>query len=74
MLGGFGLADSTKVNMVGAATDALIAEAAGHDLHLVVYSPTKQAANTVESVQVDNVIDVIRSRRWRNATHKYVTP
>jgi hypothetical protein len=74
MLGGFGLADSTKVNLVGAATDALIAEANTHDLHLVVYSPTKQAANTVESVQVDNVIDVIRSRRWRNATHKYVTP
>jgi hypothetical protein len=74
VLGGFGLADSSKVDTVGTATDAMIAAAAAHDFHLVVYSPTMAAANTVESVQVDNVLDVIRSRRWRNATHKYVTP
>lgn len=74
ILGGYGLADSDKCDTLGGATDDMIAAAADDDFHLVVYSPTKQAANTVQSVQVDNIIDVIRSRRWRNATHRYQTP
>lgn len=73
-LGSHGEADGTIISDVGTATDALIAAAAADDFVMVVYSPTTEGAHTVESVQVDNLVDVIRSRRWRNATSKYVTP
>lgn len=38
------------------------------DLPLVVYSPTRQKAYTVESIQVDNLYDVMRSRRYDHPT------
>jgi hypothetical protein len=73
-LAAHGVADGTILSDVGAATDALIAAAAADDFVMVVYSPTTSGAHTVESIQVDNIVDVIRSRRWRNATAKYTTP
>lgn len=50
---------------VGAATDALIASASTNDFAPIVYSPTKRAAFGISAVQIDDVPDVIRSRRLR---------
>jgi hypothetical protein len=69
-----GVASSSAVDAIGGALDTSFSALISDDFHPVVYSPTTQAANMVEQVQVDNLIDVIRSRRWRNATHKYISP
>lgn len=47
------------------ATDALFASATTNDYAPVVYSPTRRSAYGIEAVQVDDVWDVIRSRRAR---------
>lgn len=69
-----GIALAASVDALGAAIDTIFAATIGDDFHPVVYSPTTQAANYMEKLQIDNLTDVIRSRRWRNATHKYDTP
>jgi len=69
-----GVAKTASVDALGAALDTIMAATIGDDFHPVVYSKTTQAANYMEKLQIDNLLDVIRSRRWRNATHKYLTP
>jgi hypothetical protein len=50
------------------ATSALYSGLYEDDLVPVVWSPTAQAAYTVRTVQVDDLFDVIRSRRWKQPT------
>ena len=38
------------------------------DIVPVVFSPTVETSYQIESVQVDNLLDVIRSRRWKSPT------
>jgi hypothetical protein len=52
------------------ATDTLVADAALADFRTVVYSPTRRIAYAVESLQVDDVPDVIRSRRPRQTARR----
>lgn len=59
---------TTQVTDMADATDTLISDAADADFKLVVYSPTIRAAYTVESINVDNVFDVMRSRRVAAST------
>lgn len=56
------------------AWNACLIELQSHDLHCVVYSKTRRKAYTVEHTQVDNVWDVIRSRRYAAPTQRLVSP
>lgn len=54
------------------ATDALFASASAADYAPVVYSPTRRSAYGIEAVQVDDVWDVIRSRRSRETAARTI--
>ena len=53
------------VDVVAGAIDTMVDALAASDFYVVVYSPTRQRLYTVESVQVDDIPDVIRRRRSR---------
>lgn len=65
---------SARVDEVGAAMNSLVTNAIAAEFPPVIYSAVRGKAYTVETVQVDDVPDVIRSRRFNEATHKYVSP
>lgn len=50
--------------VIADATDVLMGAAAAADFLPVVYGRTRGKVYSVESIQVDDVFDVIRSRRW----------
>lgn len=54
------------------ATSAMAQVAADNDFRFVVYSPTVRRAYGVESIQVDDIPDVIRSRRPRQTGRRDV--
>jgi hypothetical protein len=56
------------------ATDALAAGAATKQFYLGVLSGVAGSFFAAETIQVDDVADVIRSRRWRNATYRKDLP
>lgn len=56
------------------ATDTLYTSAAGADFNPVVYAPSVGSGLAVEAVQVDNIADVIRSRRWESTTYRKKYP
>jgi hypothetical protein len=61
---GTGRIVSTAQNNFANATDTLHGTAAAADFIPVVYSKTRSKAFAIESLQVDDLFDVIRSRRW----------
>lgn len=65
---------SSAVDTMVTATDALYTAAAGQDFLPVVYGPTRQKAYSIESVQVDDVVDVVRRRRWESPGYKRRLP
>lgn len=73
-VGAQGSINPTVVDQFGLATHNLGTAAAGHEFYMGVLSKVAGSFFTTEHVQVDDVWDVIRSRRWRNATHKYISP
>jgi len=54
--------------------NTLVTAAASSDFHLVVMSKKLSAALTVEKVEVDDVYDVVRRRRWKSSTYKKILP
>lgn len=64
----------SNVDQVGGAVNTMFTGAIANDMHPVIYSKVRGKAYAVEHVQVDDVPDVIRSRRFNEATHKYLTP
>lgn len=50
----------------------LVTASAAKDMHVGVLSHVAGSWLALEQIQVDNVFDVIRSRRWRNASQKEV--
>jgi hypothetical protein len=70
-LGTHGSFSAAACDQIGAATDGLVKAAKGDDMHLGVLSKVAGSFFTVEQLQVDDVADVIRSRRWKNTTHRY---
>lgn len=56
------------------ATDALAVSAKTKEFYLGVLSGVAGSFFTAEQIQVDDVADVIRSRRWRNSTYKKILP
>lgn len=71
---GDGRLAGAAVTAIGGAVNALFVSATSAQFPPVIYSPTRGKAYTVETVQVDNVLDVIRSRRLNEATSKYISP
>lgn len=73
-----GTADGTlgtgSVDSQCTALSTLMSSSSGADFVPVVYSPTKQSALAIESVEVDNNLDVIRRRRWKQSTYRKVLP
>lgn len=73
-LASHGAIDPDLCDTLGTATDALVAEAFSHEFLHGVTSKVAGSFLATETIQVDDVFDVIRSRRWKHATHKYDTP
>lgn len=69
-----GRLDSTDALAVANKLGNLVTDAASHDFRLVVYSAKLQALLNVESIQVDNTWDIIRSRRYATPTYRAVNP
>jgi hypothetical protein len=62
------------VDDLAAATDALAVSAKTKQFYLGVVSDVAGSFFAAEQVQVDDVSDIIRSRRWRNKTYVKVLP
>jgi hypothetical protein len=56
------------------AAAALLASAVGHDFPMVVTSVHLNAVLNVESLEVDNLADIQRRRRWRAPSYRKVLP
>lgn len=61
---------SSAVDGVASAVNTMLQAASTADFRPVVMSTTRQKAYTVEMLQVDDLADVIRSRRFRPATYR----
>lgn len=65
---------STATSTIATATSTLVAAAATADFYLVVTSIAKQAALTVEKVEVDDVTDIVRRRRFKHTLVRTIQP
>jgi hypothetical protein len=66
-----GTYDPTSVDAIGTYTAAMAASCVTKQFYMGVMSLTAGSFFTNEQVQVDDIVDVIRRRRWRNPTHRY---
>lgn len=71
---GSGTFDSTLVNQHANALDALVTDSQSDDFAMGVLSGVAGSFFLVEQVQVDDIADVIRRRRWRNPTIRVDLP
>jgi len=65
---------NASVDSVGLTMRTLFDAAVGLEKPPVIFSKVRGKAYTVETIQVDNVPDVIRSRRFNESTYKSVVP
>jgi hypothetical protein len=65
---------TSVVDGLATATHALVTGAAANDFLLVVVSETLHSALAVERIEVDDNIDVIRRRRWKQSTYRKILP
>lgn len=72
--GATGVLAGATVDSVASLTNTLVTNAAASDFQLVVVSKPLASALAVESVECDNVGDVIRRRRWKRSTYKKILP
>jgi hypothetical protein len=63
---------SATCDTFATATDAMFKTSFAADFQPVVYSPKLSMALAIEAVQVDNIYDVIRRRRWESTTYRKV--
>lgn len=71
---GDGRFNAAAVDTVGSAVAGMVNSAVNAQFPPVIFSKVRGKAYTVETVQMDDVPDVIRSRRFNEATHKYISP
>lgn len=67
-----GRIDDIAVQSVAGSIHAIMQEASAADFLPIVYSKTRSKAFSIEAVQVDDLFDVIRSRRYDRALNKHV--
>lgn len=65
---------STATAALAAALGTYVTSLATNDFYPVVYSKTKGAALSVEKVEVDSNLDVIRRRRWKRSAYRTILP
>lgn len=63
-----------KVDQLAGYANTLLTTAAAADFHQVVTSMHLSASLNVENVEVDDILDVIRSRRWKHTLYRKVLP
>jgi hypothetical protein len=63
---------STTVDNIATTMDVLVKAAATADFYLVVYSSHLNSALAVEAVEVDDVPDIIRRRRFKVQTYRKI--
>lgn len=71
---GNGQLGSGTVDDLANATDALATSAATKQFYLGVLSGVAGSFFAAETIQVDDIADIIRRRRWRNATYRKDLP
>lgn len=71
---GSGLITNAMVDAIATGTNAMVTSAAASDFALVVTSTKLSASLNVEHIEVDNMLDVIRRRRYRASTYKKILP
>lgn len=69
-----GVITTGNVDAIAGAANTLAVALAANDFYLVVTSKKLHAALNVERVEVDDVLDVIRRRRWKSSTYKKLLP
>lgn len=69
-----GILATGYVDGIVTATQTLVTTGATNDFQLVVYSATHGALYQVEQVAMDNVVDIIRRRRWEHPTYRKALP
>jgi hypothetical protein len=69
-----GTLSAANVDIAANAVHTLVTAAASSDMHLVVYSKHLNALLNVESIAVDNIVDIIRRRRWEHPTYRKQLP
>jgi hypothetical protein len=65
---------AVAVDAIANATNTLVTSLASQDFYLVVVSKPLASSLNVENVEVDNVPDVIRRRRWKKQTYRKILP
>jgi hypothetical protein len=65
---------TTTVDGIANATSSLVTSAATADFQLVVVSAPLHSALVVEKIEVDDNVDVIRRRRWKQSTYRKIVP
>lgn len=65
---------TTQVDNIAGAANSLYTAAAAADFFLVVTSLHLSAALNVERVEVDDVLDIIRRRRWKHTVYRKLLP
>lgn len=65
---------SGTVDTIASAASTLYTAAAAADFFLVVSSVKLSAALTVERIEVDDVLDIIRRRRWKHTVYRKLLP
>jgi hypothetical protein len=65
---------NANVDLVAGAANTLLTTLATADMHLVVVSKPLASSLNVEQIEVDNVGDVIRRRRWKKQTYRKILP
>jgi len=72
--GGTGRFTTTAVDTIANAADALLTSSVGSDFPMVVTSVHLNAVLYIEHIEVDDNPDVIRRRRWKQASYKKIVP
>lgn len=65
---------TSNVDTICGAANTLNTAAAAADFHQVVTSLALSASLNVEKIEVDDVIDVVRRRRWKHTTYRKILP
>jgi hypothetical protein len=65
---------NSTVDAIATATQTLVTTAAAADFALVVSAVRLNAALVVERIEVDDVLDIIRRRRWKHTGYRKMLP
>jgi len=69
-----GRLNSTQVDTMLGYANTMVNTAASSDFHLVVTSLHLSAALVVEKLEMDDVVDVVRRRRWKHTVYRKLLP